>query len=48
MHKYGESMNDLNYGGNCASRDVQGRMFEISGHLIFVGQSVHLSAVVSF
>jgi len=46
-HKYGESTNDSNYVGICASRGVQGGMFEISGHLIFVGRIVHLSTAVS-
>ena len=33
--------NDLNYDGNCTSRDCLGGTYEISGRWIFVGRSVH-------
>jgi len=43
IHKYGETKNDSNYDGNCTSCDFQFRTYEISGGLIFVEQSVHVT-----
>jgi len=38
MHKYGESK--MNYDGNCMAHHFWSRMYEISGRLIYVEQTV--------
>jgi len=41
MHKIWGKKNDSNYDGNCMSRHCLSGTYEISGHLIYVEQSVH-------
>jgi hypothetical protein len=40
--------NDSNYDGNCTARHFRSKMYEISGRLIFVEESVHLDEVYCF